>query len=158
MDARRAAAFLAGFWIALTIAEQPLQALVSDANHLRDRVNLVRRAHELIPLRESAALAEVARLHALEMLRLGYLNHVNPAGLNPLDRVQAAGVTGFRLLAENIAETSVSREPISAVVEGWMQSPIHRENVLNPASNTTGIGVVSGPDGRTIVVQLFATF
>ena len=158
MNLAGAAAFLAGFWVALAVAEQPLQALVSEESHVFDRVNLVRRAHDLIPLHYSGALAQVARLHAEEMLREGYLNHINPSGQSPLDRVQAAGVTGFRLLAENIAETSVTGPHLPAIIDGWMQSMIHRENVLNPASNTTGIGVVSGPDGHTIAVQLFATF
>ena len=92
------------------------------------------------------------------MARDGYLSHINPAGQNPLDRVHAAGITGFRLLAENIAATNKRGDRIAEIIDSWMNSPIHRENLLNPAFNTTGIAVVEGRDGTTIAVQLYATY
>ena len=39
-----------------------------------------------------------------------------------------------------------------------MNSPVHRENLLNPAFNSTGLAVVDAPDGTTIAVQLYATY
>ena len=74
------------------------------------------------------------------------------------ERVRAAGIDGFRLLAENIGTTTMPGDRVTALIEGWMDSPIHRENILNPAFNTTGIAVVETSDGRTIAVQLFATY
>ena len=83
---------------------------------------------------------------------------MNRSGLNPLQRVQAAGIGGFRLLAENIGDTNVSGDRAGAILEAWMRSPIHRENVLNPAFNSGGLGMARTPDGRLIAVQLYATF
>jgi uncharacterized protein YkwD len=151
-------AFLLGFGLVLTATEGALFALVSSEAALHDRVNVVRRERNLLPLRGSDALARVARAHAEEMAREGYLSHINPAGMNPLDRVRAADIDGFRLLAENIGASSVRQERVRAVVEHWLESPNHRENLLNPAFNTTGIAAVETPDGRTIFVELFATF
>lgn len=150
--------FGAGFAAVIWLATAPLEALAGPEAELFARVNAVRAEHQLIPLRASSELAAVARAHAEDMARRGYLAHENPEGKNPLDRVTAAGVTGFRLLAENIGESSVSGDRVEAIVVAWMGSHDHRENVLNPAFNTAGVAVVEAPGGKTIVVELYATF
>jgi len=147
-------AFTAVIWVSTA----PLEALAGSEAELFDRVNQVRAQHDLIPLRGSTELAAVARAHAQDMARRGYLAHENPEGQNPLNRVQAAGVAGFRLLAENIGSSTVGGDRVEAIVTGWMNSHDHRENVLNPAFNTAGVAVVDAPDGRTIVVELYAMF
>ena len=152
------------FWFGLSFAAviwlstAPLEALAGSEAQLFDRVNQVRAEHALIPLRGSSELAAVALAHAKDMARRGYLAHESPEGQNPLNRVTAAGVTGFRLLAENIGSSTVGGDRVEAIVNGWMNSHDHRENVLNPAFNTAGVAVVDAPDGRTIVVELYATF
>ena len=86
-----------------------------------------------------------------------------PAG-HSRDEITAAAVAiadravATRLLAENIGESTVSGDRVEAIVEAWMRSHDHRENVLNPAFNTAGVAVVDGPGGKTIVVELYATF
>ena len=150
--------FGAGFAAVIWLATAPLEALAGPEAELFARVNAVRAEHQLIPLRASSELAAVARAHAEDMARRGYLAHENPEGKNPLDRVTAAGVTGFRLLAENIGESSVSGDRVEAIVVAWMGSHDHRENVLNPAFNTAGVAVVEAPGDKTIVVELYATF
>lgn len=157
-SARGVGAFLLGVWIVLTVAESPLHALAGSQPGLHERVNEVRREHHLKALRPSDELARVAHAHAQEMAGAGYLDHVNRAGRNPLERVQGAGVEGFRLLAENIGSSNVGDDRIPAVIAAWLVSPIHRNNILNPAFNTSGSGVVRSPSGETIVVQLYATF
>ena len=111
---------------------------------------------ELLVVTGSAASATarglVARAHAEDMARHGYLSHTNPKGQDALARVQAARVEGFRLLAENIGASSVSGDRIASIVEEWLRSPTHRENLLNPAFNTTGVAVVKTDDGRTLSV------
>ena len=147
-------AFTAVIWLGTA----PLEALAGSEAQLFARVNQVRAQHDLNPLRGSTELAAVALAHAKDMARRGYLAHENPEGQNPLNRVTAAGVSGFRLLAENIGSSTVGGDRIEAIVSGWMGSHDHRENVLNPAFNTAGVGVVDAPDGSTIVVELYATF
>jgi uncharacterized protein YkwD len=150
--------FLIGFWFVVSAAATPLWSLVGPEAQIFSHVNELRRARHLEPLRANPALAKVALAHANEMARNNYLSHVNLGGEDPLARVRAAGIEGFKLLAENIASSAAAGDRISAVIEEWLRSPSHRENLLNPAFNTTGLGVVETPDGHTLVVELFATF
>ncbi len=156
--ARGVLAFAVGFFSVIWATSAPFEALAGPEAVLIERVNAVRQERNLIELRGSSALALVARAHAEDMARRGYLSHVNPEGESPLDRVQDARVEGFRLLAENIAATSVQGNRIEAALVEWLASESHRTNLLNPAFNTTGVAIVQAPDERTIFVQLFATF
>ena len=150
--------FALGFVTIVCSTSGALSALAGPDAELVQSVNALRTSHDLLPLRGSPELGRVARAHAEEMARQGYLSHVNAAGLNPLGRVRAAGVEGFRLLAENIAASNVEGDRTAVAIAEWMQSESHRENLLNPAFNTTGVAVVEGPGNRTLFVQLFATF
>ena len=155
---RGVALFLLSMGCVVSLAAEPLSSVVGPEAKLFARVNELRRARHLELLRADPALAKVALEHANDMARKAYLSHDNPAGQNPLDRVRAAGIDGFRLLAENIASSDVSGDRISAIIEEWLRSPLHRENLLNPAFNTSGVALVETADGRTLVVQLYATF
>ena len=150
--------FLVGFAAAVTILTAALPAASSEVDPIIDAVNRKRAEHHLRQLSLRADLSEVAQAHAVDMARRSYLSHVNPEGRNPLDRAQDAGLDGFRLLAENIGATGVRADPHLAVVEEWLLSPDHRENLLHPAFNSTGLGVATTADGRTIYVQLYAAY
>jgi uncharacterized protein YkwD len=155
---RGVAAFCVAFTGVVWLGTAPLEALAGPEAELFDAVNRVRAEHNLIALRGSPELAKVALAHAQDMARRNYLAHENPEGLNPLQRVTGAGISGFRLLAENIGSSTVGGDRVTAIVDGWMNSHDHRENVLNPAFNTAGVAVVDAPGGQTIVVELYATF
>jgi len=155
---RAALSFSVAFTAVIWLATAPLEALAGPEHELLLRVNQVRAKHKLIELAPSQDLARVARAHAEDMARRSYLSHVNPEGANPLDRVQAAGLSGFRLLAENIGATSVNGDRLQIIVDEWMRSHDHRENVLNPAFNSSGVGVVESGSGQTIIVELYATY
>lgn len=155
---RPSLAFLIGFGSVLAATEGSLEAFADQEERLRESVNSVRVERHLQALRPLPTLADVARAHALDMARRGYRAHIDPEGRNPLDRTQAAGVKGFRLLAENIGASDVTGDRLGAIVAAWLESPIHRENLLNPAFNATGVGLARSAAGETIVVQLYATF
>ena len=155
---RTAFSFTIGFWAVVWLATAPLEALAGPESELMERVNQLRAEHKLIELAASQDLARVARAHAEDMARRSYLSHVNPEGENPLNRAQGAGLSGFRLLAENIGASSVGGDRVAIIVTEWMRSHDHRENVLNPAFNTTGLAVVEAASGQTIIVQLYATY
>jgi uncharacterized protein YkwD len=150
--------FLLGLWIGIALLLAALPARSAESDPLLDAVNEVRADHHLRLLAPRLELAEVAQAHADDMARRNYLSHVNPEGRNPLDRAQAAGVEGFRLLAENIGATSVRGDPHRAVLEEWLRSPEHHENLVHPAFNATGLGIAITTDGTTIYVQLYAAY
>jgi uncharacterized protein YkwD len=155
---RAALCFSAGFAAVIWLLFAPLEAVARDEDAFLERVNALRAEHKLIELAPSPDLARVARAHAEDMARRGYLSHVSPEGQNPLQRTQAAGVAGFRLLAENIGASTVAGDRMESIVTEWMRSHDHRENLLNPAFNTSGVAIVETPDGKTILVELYATF
>jgi uncharacterized protein YkwD len=154
---RTLACFLAGFGLVVSLAAEGLGALNGPEADVFASVNRVRREHHLVELRASPELARVALAHARDLAARGTISHHDAQGRNPLERTQAAGVSGFRLLAENVAASSDSGDRIATVVREWLASPDHRENLLNPAFNTTGVAVVEA-SGTSYCVQLFATY
>ena len=152
---RAAAAFLVGFALPVLASESSLERLAGPARALHERVNEVRRERNLVPFVTDAAVARIAQAHADEMAAYGYVSHTDRAGRNPLERAQAAGLSGFRLLAENIGASSIRGDRVESVVEEWLRSPSHRENLLTPAFRASGIGVAERDDGTTIFVQLY---
>jgi uncharacterized protein YkwD len=60
---------------------------------------------------------------------------------------------GLSRVGENVAYGY--RTGRSVVNRGWMHSPGHRANILNPAYRLMGIGARKGHDGRWYVAQVF---
>ncbi len=155
---RSSLGFAMGLWGMLSLALPPVAALAGPSEGVLDRVNAIRREAQLITLARSDELDAVAMAHARDMARHGYLDHVDRSGRNPLERAQAAGLSGFHLLAENIGMSDAQNERVDAILRAWLDSPVHRANLMQPAFNTTGIGYATGRSGQTFIVQLFATY
>lgn len=94
------------------------------------------------PLRVDTRLTRSARTHSLEMARSGQFAHNSPSGASPWDRMDRAGYHAGA--AENIGRGYTSPEE---AVRGWLDSPDHRQNILNCHITTIGVGVVSGAGG-----------
>lgn len=92
------------------------------------------------PLRTNSALVKAAEAHAADMVDQHYFAHDSLDGRSPFDRMKAAGFKGGAM-AENIA---VGYSSAAAVVKGWMNSPGHRQNILNCSYSMIGIGYDSG--------------
>jgi len=69
----------------------------------------------------------------------GFFDHINPSGQGPADRAAAAGIVNYA--AENIAYGFPTP---SAVMQVWMDSPVHRTNILDCSLRTLGVGVAYG--------------
>jgi uncharacterized protein YkwD len=158
-------AFLLGFWIALAFAPFWVEIARADSNatccakleaRLHQEVNAVRARRHLILLERDPALDAVARAHSADMAQLGYLNHLNPRGENPVDRMRAAGIEGFSLAAENTGLTD-RPEPNREILQGWIASPVHRYNLHAPPFNRTGIGISRAASGAYYYTQLYVT-
>jgi uncharacterized protein YkwD len=91
-------------------------------------------------LRWLRGASAAAQAHSDDMARRGYFSHVSPDGGTLAGRLARAGVA-LRMAAENIA-----RDPRSAarVLEGWILSPSHRENLDECAYTHHGIGERDG--------------
>jgi uncharacterized protein YkwD len=109
---------------------------------LFESLNHERTAQGRSALQWDAALFKAARKHALLMLNLNLLEHQLPNESNLETRAAEAGAR-FGVIAENIA-FGANPETIHA---GWMQSPGHRKNILDPRLTSVGIAAVHGPGG-----------
>jgi len=116
-------------------------------------INRDRAAAGLPELSRDARLQEIARAHSREMARTGEVFHVSAKSGGTVDRVRAAQVSPFpRTLAENAGRAFSTVE----VEHGFMGSPGHRANLLNPDMTHVGIGVAVG-EAEGGVVPLFFT-
>ena len=101
-----------------------------------DLTNEARAAGGCGPLSNDPLLHKAALAHSVDMSENEYFDHFSLDGSNPGDRIARAGYD-FRGWAENIAWGYPTAE---AVVNGWMNSPGHRSNILNCGFTEVGIG------------------
>jgi uncharacterized protein YkwD len=110
-------------------------------------INEQRVAHGDGTVAPNPALREAALGHSSEMIREGYFEHTSPAGLTFVDRIEATGYTrGARSweVGENLAWGTGPLSTPQSLVTSWMNSPPHRENLLNPRFREIGIAAVVG--------------
>ena len=106
------------------------------------------------PLALSVTLANVAFGHAADMAEHGYFEHRDLNGQSPADRVRAVGYRE-KLVGENIAYGPKS---VEEAMKGWLDSPGHCENIMDPRFAEMGIAYAAGRSGRHGLywVQVFA--
>jgi uncharacterized protein YkwD len=113
-------------------------------------INEQRAAYGLAPVQSSGTLQEAAQSHSAEMVSDGYFAHTSPSGVTFIDRIEATGyMRGARswLVGENLAWGTSSLSSPGAVVQAWMNSPPHRENLLRAKFRELGVAAVRGtPD------------
>jgi uncharacterized protein YkwD len=141
----------------LAIFAVPAPSAVAQANGSPDEqallqlANQARAQHNLPPLRWDSALAVAARNHLRWVLRNpGELLHQYPG--EP-DLVARGGSTGarFSTISENIAGHGQTPAELQ---QTWMNSPVHRANLLDPKLNVVGIAVVES-QGLLFAVEDF---
>jgi hypothetical protein len=117
--------------------------------------NLARQANGVPPLRWNRQLSAAARWFSWDSVENRpepYCGHQDSQGNWPGDRARAFGYLGFAG-AENAYCGYVT--PQQAIV-GWMDSPGHRANLLDPNSREVGIGYyLRASDNRGYVTQKF---
>jgi hypothetical protein len=110
----------------------------------------------LAPLQLNECLSEGAQLKAGDMFAFDYWAHKSPSGRQPWEFFREAGYE-YRVAGENLARDFMKSED---VVRAWMESPTHKENIVNPKYQEIGVAVVDGTLGgikTTLVVQFFGT-
>jgi uncharacterized protein YkwD len=100
------------------------------------------------------ALAEAALAHSSDMARQRYFNHQGKDGRMVGERALQAGYR-WRRIGENIA---VGQTAVAEVVAGWMASPGHCANIMQPAFSEMGAAYAinrSGEQPRAYWTQVF---
>lgn len=127
-----------------------------DQKKLIELTNIEREKKGLPVVKENEALDRAAELKAQNMFAENYWAHFAPSGKSPWDFILGAGYK-FTFAGENLAKNFYSSDD---VVKAWVESPTHRDNLLNPNYRDIGIAVVEGTlNGQKtiLVVQEFGT-
>jgi len=127
-------------------APGPAPGCDGSGNAIIDAMNADRAASGLGALCGNGQLAGFAQDWANWMAQNGSLTHQD------LNRILAA--TTFNTIAENILDGAASLTP-GQMESAWMQSPPHRENILNGTYRAAGVGIAYSPDGRVWVAVDF---
>ena len=139
-------------------------------------VNFERQRNFLPVLSQDSELADIASAHSKDMAPNGFFEHENPAGQLAADRGNAAGYRCLKdfgnFYTEGIHE-NLSRgwyyssfnargrqyftmgDLAFEIVDGWMNSPGHRENILTETYDREGVGISIGEDESVWVTQNF---
>lgn len=118
--------------------------------------NKRRTENGITPLKIDDKLNEAARQKAADMFALNYWSHVSPREVNPWTFIVNAGYS-YLYAGENLARDFFNA---GGVVEAWMNSPTHRDNILNNRYRDIGVAVVDGilqGQETTVVVQMLGT-
>lgn len=124
-------------WIPAKLCAGPPPA-ASPERYLFEATNRERAARGLQQFGWDDALAASARQHAEQMAGRGTLSHQFPGEPGLESRAKNAGAS-FIALAENVAFAPT----VADLQNGWMNSPPHRANILEPETNSIGIAVVA---------------
>ena len=93
------------------------------------------------PVRWNDSLAEASQVHSEDMARYNYFSHSGRDGSDPAQRVERAGYR-YRSIGENIAAGQMKPED---AVAGWIKSPEHCANLMNPAFTEMGVAFAVDP-------------
>jgi uncharacterized protein YkwD len=136
--------------------ETPSTDLTTLAQQMINRVNAEREAHGLTPLKSDEQLAAIAQAHAQDMVARDYFDHVTPEGKTLRDRLREHGLE-LNWVGENIQRnTEPANKTVQTVIDWFMDSKPHRNNILHLHYNCFGVGVAEGPPGWYTFVLVFA--
>lgn len=79
-------------------------------------------------------------MKAEDMVRDGYFSHIAKDGKNPWYWIKEAGYR-FKYAGENLA---VLFDSANDIEKAWLNSPSHRENILNSKFTEIGVGIATG--------------
>ncbi|NTW27046.1 MAG: hypothetical protein HGA36_01855 [Candidatus Moranbacteria bacterium] len=122
-------------------------------------INLVNKAREsanVATLKRNDLLEQAAKNKANDMIENDYFAHISPEGKSPWFWIDGVGYD-YRFAGENLAINFTNAKDEQ---QAWMDSELHRKNILNPDYTEIGVAVKDGViDGHktTVAVQMFGT-
>ena len=117
--------------------------------------NSHRESFGMLQLTESELLSSIAQKKLQDMFEKQYFAHVSPSGVGVSDLAEDFGYE-FIAIGENLALGNYEND--EGLVQAWMNSPGHRENILNTQYEEIGIAVGEGifdGDSLWLAVQTF---
>ena len=118
----------------LALPAVPAQAKTSNTKKLVNKINSVRAAHGVKPLKMNRSLNRSSKRYSGRMMRGGFFGHMG--------RIQAS--RRFKRLGEVLEWRRGHRPGVSATVRDWLNSPGHRAVILSPSFRYIGAGLTRG--------------
>jgi len=110
-------------------------------------INKIRRRRGRRALKSSAHLYDAAKQHANDMVEQQYFSHVSKGGTGSAARVKSTGyltgASGWQT-GENIAWGTEAFSTAAAIVQSWMNSSGHRQNILRRSYREGGLAIAVG--------------
>lgn len=114
------------------------------------------------PLKIDQQLDQTADLHSQDQANMDKMTHQGSNGSQPWDRVDATGYEWSKV-AENVSQVALDPETVmyggmvgNIDMQGWMESSVHRANILDPDFKEIGVGYAVSGDGSPYWTQVFA--
>jgi len=136
--------------IPLEFTQRELTIDQASEQKMLELVNQERAKFGIKPLVLSSQLTQVARAHSQDMFERGYFSHYSPEGKDVGDRLDEASI-GYTVAGENLALAP----NVTTAHTGLMNSEGHRRNILDPAFNEVGIGIIDGGVYGEMFTQVF---
>lgn len=135
-------------------APRPSSAVQTEVDRAMQRqtfemANQLRERHDLPLLKKDMKLATLSWEHSQEMIFQKYSSHEPEQNENFAERLKAAGIHSSKA-GENTAYNYIDA---IETVHGWLNSPKHREVLLNPSFTHTGVGVYNKYYTQSFIVK-----
>jgi uncharacterized protein YkwD len=139
--------------------ESQLIGVASESSDLERQafaiINEKRTVNGLPPLKWSEEIARVARLHSVNMARYKFFSHTGIDGSLVNNRADLLGISQWLSIGENIAFNRGFKKPVESACQQWMNSPSHRENILDRGWRQSGVGLAIASDGTFYFTEVF---
>lgn len=123
----------------------------SQENEVIRLLNVQRSKGGLQPLTQNWQLSRVARYKSQDMIDKGYFSHTSPTYGSPFRMMESFGIR-YSAAGENIA---MGQRSPAEVMNAWMNSPGHRNNIMSPSFTQIGVGLAKDKNGRMYWTQMF---
>jgi uncharacterized protein YkwD len=150
-------AIVAGLSPYLAVADEKQSSekvkLTDEEQTILDLTNKEREKEKLPPLKLDATLCKVARAHSANMAKQEKLSHdLDCKG--PSQRMKDGGYAAS-WGGENVA--NADGDTAASIFQMWMDSPLHKANILKDKYKEIGIGVARTDKGVVYYTQVFGT-
>jgi uncharacterized protein YkwD len=131
----------------------------SEKNAIREetliKINSERTKQSLISLKENPLLTKAAQAKAQDMVNSDYFAHIRPSDGYKWSGFIEEQNYNYRFAGENLAKGYTS---IEQMIQAWLNSPTHRDNLLSADYEETGIGYAYKKSDTGDVLYVVETF
>lgn len=99
--------------------------------------------------------AKIAVAYSKKMAKENFFGHFDSDNRDIVERARAAKLKSWSKIGENLFSIEQTGKFDGFAVKSWMNSPSHRQNILDPEWTTTGIGIAQSEAGEIYITQIF---